>query len=253
LEATRPLLTAAIPTWNRSGDLALTLEQQSRELYTAKENSVEILVGDHFCTDDAPQVVQVFALPVSPFRSIRNLENVGSDVNIAQCFNLARGKYVLILVDDDLLLDGTLAPLCSYLESGEHGVICLRPYGYDRDFRREHPGGSALRKFADTGDFLVAICPYLTLISSCAINKSLAADVDAHDYCGGNLVQVHLVIQASLRSEKNLFADDYRIACKRKNSGGYDFSQVPQLYNFDHGRAFRSCRVSISFLLKQLL
>ena len=227
LDATRPLLTIAIPTWNRSPYLALTLEQLSRELSTVDRNSVEILISDNCSTDDTPQVVRKYASPAPPFRSLRNLENIGSDANIAQCFNLARGKYVLILGDDDVLIDGTLGSLISHLQASEYGVVCLRPYGYDRDFRREYPGGRGkLCEFTDAGDFLAAIGPYMTLISSCAINKNLLANVDARDFCGGNLVQVHLVIQASLRSARNLFIDDYQIACKRNNSGGYDFSQV---------------------------
>jgi glycosyltransferase involved in cell wall biosynthesis len=227
LDAIRPLLTIAIPTWNRSAYLALTLEQLSRELNQVDSNCVEILVSDNCSTDDTPRVVQTCALSGSQFRSVRNAENMGSDANIAQCFNLARGNYVLILGDDDLLFDGALASLCLHLQACEYGVVCLRPYGYEQDFRREYPGGAGkLREFADAGKFLAAVGPYMTLISSCVINKSLLANVDARDYCGGNLVQVHLVVQAALRSRKNLFVDDYRVACKRNNSGGYDFSKV---------------------------
>jgi abequosyltransferase len=227
LDATKPLLTIAIPTWNRSPYLALTLEQLSRELNHVDENSVEVLVSDNCSTDNTPHVVEAHTSPELTLRYVRNAENIGSDGNTAQCFNLARGKYVLILGDDDLLFDGTLASLCSHLQANEYGVVCLRPYGYERDFRREHPGGRGkLREFTDAGDFLAAIGPYMTLISSCVINKSLLASTDARDYCGGNLVQVHLVIEAALRAEKNLFVDDYQVACKRNNSGGYDFSTV---------------------------
>ena len=227
MDATKPLLTIAIPTWNRSPYLALTLEQLSRELNRVDENSVEVLVSDNCSTDNTPHVVEAHTSPELPLRYVRNAENIGSDGNTAQCFNLARGKYVLILGDDDLLFDGTLASLCSHLQANEYGVVCLRPYGYERDFRREHPGGRGkLREFTDAGDFLAAIGPYMTLISSCVINKSLLASMDARDYCGGNLVQVHFVIEAALGSARNLFVDDYQVACKRNNSGGYDFSRV---------------------------
>ena len=210
MDATKPLLTIAIPTFNRSSYLSLTLAQLSRELKTVDESSVEVLVSDNCSSDDTPHA-----------------ENIGSDANTAQCFNLARGKYVLILGDDDLLIDGALSSLSSHLRSNEYGVVCLRPYGYERDFRREYPGGTgSLREFANAGDFLAAIGPYMTLISSCVINKDLLSNVDPREFCGGNLVQVQLVMQAALHSEKNLFVDDYQVACKRNNSGGYDFSRV---------------------------
>jgi glycosyltransferase involved in cell wall biosynthesis len=218
----------------------LTLEQLNRELGTVDKHSVEIFVSDNCSPDDTPEVVEKYASTGSPFRSLRNGENIGSDANIAQCFNLARGKYVLILGDDDLLIDGTIASLISHLQADEYGVVCLRPYGYDRDFRHEYPGGGGkLRKFADAGDFLAAIGPYVTLISSCVINKSLLAGVDARDYCGGNLVQVHLVLQAALRTSKNLFVDDYQIAYKRNNSGGYNFWKV---FVEEFGRILDGCK-----------
>jgi hypothetical protein len=50
--------------------------------------------------------------------------------------------------------------------------------------------------------------------------------VDAQQFCGGNLVQVHLVILAALAAKENCFVERYLIACKRNNSGGYDFSAV---------------------------
>ena len=205
----------------------MTLEQLSRELATVDKNSIEILISDNCSPDDTADVVRKYASSAPLFKSVRNAENIGSDANIAQCFNLARGAYVLLLGDDDILIDGTLASLSSHLRAKAYGVVCLRPYGYDRDFRREYPGGGGkLREFTDSGDFLAAIGAYMTLISSCVINKRLLADVDARDYCGGNLVQVHLVIQAALSSASNLFVDDYKIAYKRNNSGGYDFWRV---------------------------
>jgi abequosyltransferase len=227
LNATQPLLTIGIPTWNRARYLALALEQLRQELGHIRPGLVEILISDNCSPDQTEQIVADRNPSVSPWRYLRNSENIGSDANIAQCFNLAKGKYVLILGDDDLLLDGALASLCSHLRSGQYGVVCLRPYGYERDFRREYPGGKGrLREFTDAGKFLAAIGPYMTLISSCVINKDLLANVDARTFCGGNLVQVHLVMQAALRAERNLYVDDYQIACKRNNSGGYDFSRV---------------------------
>jgi hypothetical protein len=58
------------------------------------------------------------------------------------------------------------------------------------------------------------------------INKSLLEGVDARQFCGGNLVQVHLCVMASLRAKKNLLVHHYQIAVKRNNSGGYDRSRV---------------------------
>ena len=221
-----PLLTIAIPTWNRAAYLRQNLDQLAPQLMEVT-HPVEILISDNCSSDESPGVVADFIKKGVPIRYIRNTENIGSDCNIAQCFNEAAGQYVLLLGDDDLLVDGLLLWLVERLARQEFGVLCMRPYGFEECFRKEHPGGSGKEVvFEDGGQFLAQIGPLVTLISSCIINKKILDNVDARDFCGGNLVQVHLVIRAALTARQSLFVNRYCIACKRNNSGGYDFSRV---------------------------
>ena len=223
----QPLLTIAIPTYKRSAYLNETLKQLQSELKFCDSYSVEILISDNASPDDTKAKVETAMDAGLSIRYVRNSENIGSDANIAQCFNLASGHYVLILGDDDLFMDHTLLPFLEQLECKKYGVVCLRPYGFNQDFRKEYPGKIGVAELYDnTGGFLVGIGPLMTLISSCAINKNLLPGVDANNYCGEHLVQVHLVIQAAIKSPLNLFDHRYVIACKRNNSGGYDFAQV---------------------------
>jgi len=220
------LLTIAIPTFNRAEWLKLCLSQLVPQLNDINRE-VEISIYDNASPDHTEAIVRSFLGDGLPLRYSRNTENIGSDRNIAQCFNEARGKYVLILGDDDLLIDGTLAWLISMLERKEYGVICLRPYGFDGDFRKEYPGlVGPEQEYTNGADFLVAIGQLVSLISSCVINKSILSNVDAKEFCGGNLVQVHLVIQAALLGPISLYTKNYYVACKRNNSGGYDFIKV---------------------------
>lgn len=223
----KPCLTISIPTYNRSRYLADTLKQIHAELARCGFDDVQIIVSDNASPDKTKSVVQNFIKAGLHIEYICNEENIGSDANIAQCFNLAVGKYVLILGDDDLFVDGSLFELVNSLKNSEYGVVCLRSYGFDHDFRKEYPGlGGHDKSYDKTGDFLANIGPLMTLISGCVINKSLLPMVNADDYCGENLVQVHLVIQAALNAQHNLFINRYMIACKRNNSGGYDFAKV---------------------------
>lgn len=223
----KPILTVAIPTWNRARYLALNLSQWRKEAATHGLANVEILVSDNASTDETPAVVAEARHAGLQLTSIRNPENIGSDANIAQCFEMAKGRYVLLLGDDDVLVDGTLAALLSHLESGRYGVVCLKPYGYVSDFEAEYPGGDgAYRVFDDPGPYLAAIRQYVTLISACVINKEILGTLDARAFIGGNLVQVHLALKAAIAAPENLFITRYSVACKRANSGGYDFSKV---------------------------
>ena len=221
-----PLLTVAIPTWNRAAFLKLNLDQLTPQLL-GLVHPVEILVSDNCSSDESRDVVLSFTQKGIPIRYIRNAENIGSDQNIAQCFNEAAGQYVLILGDDDFLVDGGLACLVNRLAQQELGVLCMRAYGFDKDFRKEYPSGAGNEiLFGDGGKFLAEIGAWVTFISACVINKKILGEIDARDFCGGNLVQVHLVIRAALYANNSLFISRYMIACKRNNSGGYDFSRV---------------------------
>jgi len=221
-----PLLTIAIPTRNRAPFLALTLQQLGKEACD-DWGSVEVVVSDNASTDGTGNVVSAAISTGMPLRYIKNSENIGSDANIAQCFNLALGGYVLILGDDDVLIDGALKLLLAHIFSNTYGVICLRAYGFDSDFRSEYPGSfGAEHVFTDAGLFLISIGALMTLISSCIVSKKLFRELDARQFIGNNLVQTYLVLRTALAARENLFIDRYLVACKRNNSGGYDFADV---------------------------
>lgn len=222
-----PLLTIAIPTWNRASYLALNLKQIGDQLAMLPTGVVEVIVSNNASTDNTAEVVETAIKYGTPIRSITNPTNIGSDANIAQCFNLAKGKYVIILGDDDLFIDGGIALLLRHLEGHDYGVVTLRPYGYDNDFRREFPGGSGRNHvFENPAEFLAAIGQFMALISACVINKSLLPNVDAAQFCGCSLVQTHLVILAALAAKENLYLYRYLIAYKRNNWGAYDFAGI---------------------------
>jgi glycosyltransferase involved in cell wall biosynthesis len=203
---------------------------------------VEILVSDNHSTDETPDTVADIVEAGLPVRYIRNEKGVGSDANIAQCFNEAHGDYVQIMGDDDLYVRGTLARVVSLLESNDYGVLCLRPFGYDNDPDGEYPGRTgSVREFLEAGKFLRAVGPLVTFISAMVVNRRIQPDVDAREFCGSNLVQVHLVVHAAILARKNAFLTEYMLACKRNNSGGYG---APEIFVERLGRILDSYRAS---------
>jgi abequosyltransferase len=221
------LLSIAIPTFNRAIYLKDSLSQIQSELKNITSGLVEVYVSDNASTDQTAEVVKNAQGKGLSVRYVLNPENIGSDANIAQCFNDALGKYVMIMGDDDLFVDGALADLVNHLQTYEYGLVCLRSYGFESDFRAELPPSTQrVIEFANAGNYLAKVAQLVTLISACVINKSLLTNVDARQFCGGNLVQVHLCVMAALRAKKNLFVNHYQIAVKRNNSGGYDHSKV---------------------------
>lgn len=221
------LLSITIPTHNRASYLKESLRQIQFELRDIPLGLVEVFVSDNASNYETFEVVAAAQRNGLSIKYVRNSENIGSDANIAQCFDGALGKYVMIMGDDDLFADGALASLVNHLQAFEYGLVCLRPYGFDSDFRAELPPSVGdVREYKNCGEYLARIAHLVTLISSCVINKSLLPDVRARQYCGECLVQVHLCVMAALRADKNLFVNNYQIAIKRNNSGGYEHSRV---------------------------
>lgn len=222
-----PLLSISIPTYNRASFLKAALLQLHKESLSIPGNLIEIIVSDNASPDATTEIVAQEVANGLTVRYIRNSENIGSDANIAQCFNEARGRYVVIMGDDDLFVDGALLNLVQSLQNNDYGMVCLRSYGFDSDFRKELPPSSNSEKsYGNLGIYLTKVAHLVTLISACVINKSLLTGVDANDFCGKNLVQVHLCLLAASSAKYNLFVYRYAIAVKRNNSGGYDHSKV---------------------------
>lgn len=222
------LLTIAIPTYNRSGYLDLCLSQLCKQ-WRGHENQIEILVSNNMSTDDTDRIADKYMSLGYPLVYIKNAENIGSDRNIAQCFHRALGKYVLILGDDDVLVDTSVGKIIEELRTGDYGVVFLQPYGYDHDFAKERPLRLFKRKavYIDKGKFIRKLGVYSTFISANIINKSLIhSTVDPYSFAGTNLVQLFLIYHAVLASQKNLYLPEYLVACKRNNSGGYNFISI---------------------------
>lgn len=221
------LLSIAIPTYNRAEYLELCLSTLLPQAALAGTD-VEVRISDNASADGTREVVESFVRRGFSFHYHRHAENIGSDRNIAHCFNEARGKYVLILGDDDVLIDGSLATIIAVLRSGNYGGVFIRAYGYDSDFSREKPFQFAARpkSYVDANAYVRRIALQTTFISSLVINKRLLQSVDANRYVGTSLVQSYLFFSAVFSSGENVIFNRYLVAAKRNNSGGYNFLDV---------------------------
>lgn len=119
-----PTLTVAIPTYNRPDLLERALRSVTRPLRRADE--VEIVVSDN-STEDASEVLveRLLANWPGPTRYVRNRPGVGAEPNFNRCRELANGRYVLILHDDDYLLDGACSAILDAIDSAapHHRVL----------------------------------------------------------------------------------------------------------------------------------
>jgi glycosyltransferase involved in cell wall biosynthesis len=223
----KPLLTIAIPTYNRASCLDLGLSRIFKQLHR-DEPPVEILISNNHCTDETDTIVQKYISSGYDITYIKNDENIGSDRNILQCFNRARGKYVWIMGDDDILLDGALGHILCILGTGDYGLIFLNSYGFATDYIAEQPRihlkghkvYSNVDKFIRKANYLMAF------ISVNIVNKKLVDKDELDQFVDTNLVHLGWILSALFNAGENVIVNEYSVAARMYNSGGYKLCEV---------------------------
>ncbi len=222
------LLTIAIPTYNRASFLDLCLSQIARQL-KGHEGDVEVLVSDNCSNDATGEVVKKHLAAGCPLVYVRNDENVGPDRNFLQCVRKAKGKYLLLLGDDDVLLDGCLDKLIPLLKSGDYGIVFLNSYGFTGDFRKEAPppAPAGYVVYADTLAFVRKVAHFFTFMSANIVNRTLVEEPsDWKPFFDSNLVQLAWIFSALFNGTKHVYVSEHLLAACIYNSGGYGVCRV---------------------------
>jgi abequosyltransferase len=171
--AVRPLLTLAIPTYNRAANLELLLRNVAPQL--AELPQVELLISDNASPDGTEAVVRRFIGEGLRCRYLRNAANLDADPNFLQCYEQAAGKYVWIFGDDDVLFPGSLAYILDLLAVADYNLIYLAPFGFvhEPDERRVANPRPAAYAFNDPIAFVHAagLRGDLVMISAVIVNK----------------------------------------------------------------------------------
>lgn len=107
-------LTIAIPTFNRFDLLVETLHSVFSQCF---DFDVEILVVDNDPNNEELAVAAMAEFKEKPFKYIKNTENIGMFGNWNQCLYVAKGKFITLLHDDDILLPSFSMEMNSFFVS----------------------------------------------------------------------------------------------------------------------------------------
>ncbi len=224
-----PLLTIAIPTFNRADLLDLCLSQICKQL-TVGRPRVELIVSDNNSTDNTKEIVDKYISRGFGIRYVKNQENTGPDRNVFQCFDLASGKYVLIFGSDDVLLDGSIDTILNILNNGEYGIIYLNSYGFFNDFLKEKPKRKCLFKYIvynDVDRFIQKVNIMFTFVSANIVNKDMVdKSINFSDYLNTNMPQTVWIFSAVFNAKRNMCVEELMVAAKQSNTGGYPLAKV---------------------------
>lgn len=192
----RPKLTIAIPTYNRCCKLE---ECINRVMEYRSGLDVDIIISDNASTDDTQEFAARIIKENPEIRYYRNSENLGFDGNFLKCFERARGQYVWLLSDDDILLPGAIEsilmglekePVCMHLNSSsvikESPIVTGKPR-----FKIE-----GLKEYKDRNLFIEEIGIFCTFVSSLIFKTDLVKEIDNKEkYFNTNILQSNIYFE----------------------------------------------------------
>jgi glycosyltransferase involved in cell wall biosynthesis len=194
----RPVLTIAVPTYNRAALLDLCLGRIIEQVrpYGAM---VEVLVSNNAATDHTKDVIAKYQTAHPSLRYSENERNAGPDYNIAKCFELAAAPYVWVFSDDDLLLPNAIDRILPLLQAHDLGIVTLATNFYRHSIHEwtHSDGPLAYALYDDPHELARETHFWLTYITGIITNKDAVRDAKTlYHYQKTFLVQLGWVIPA---------------------------------------------------------
>lgn len=145
-----PTFSICLPAYNSANIIGETLQS----VFTQTYQDFEIVIVDDCSTDDTEGAIRSFN--DNRVRYFRNEKNLGIAGNLARCVELARGKYLYLLGNDDILSPIALERTILAFESDPDVALVTRPYYWfladdlDKPIR-------AVQPYPIDGDMVVSI------------------------------------------------------------------------------------------------
>lgn len=121
----KKLFSVCIPTWNRAQMLNEQLDLFIKQILDNKlEKKIELVISNNGSEDDTEEIVLGYQSRYNFIVYNNNGTNKGARYNLLKSLELATGKYLTFLGDDDRYKDAGLKKIINCLESnGQIGIL----------------------------------------------------------------------------------------------------------------------------------
>jgi FkbM family methyltransferase len=121
-----PVLSIAIPAYNRSKELELALTRFISQIEGKYETEIEIIISDDCSPNNSLHNIELIAKNYSFIKYKRYTKNVGLEHNLIKCTEDCTGEYLWIFGDDDFIeLDDGLDYIMQFLRQGQYDFFIL--------------------------------------------------------------------------------------------------------------------------------
>ena len=214
-----PLLTVAMPTWNRSSTLDQSLGLLIPQLLEFP-GEVNLVLSDNASDDDTQAVISKY---VELYKSIdyklfRQEVNTGYFGNFKKCKELSQGEYFWLLSDDDFVRPGVIRSIMRHLRNGGSSVVFLN--GWDGVRLGDNEELSA-------DQFLKQYGARSTLVSTCIIKNGRENDDALYREYKGSAFLCYAFVMDALTKYKSLSVSVINDPCLQVNaSGAFSFDPI---------------------------
>lgn len=193
-------LSICMATFNRSAYIAETLDSILPQLVPG----VELIIVDGASPDNTADVVSPYAIAWQQVRYYRESLNSGVDADYDKAAGYARGEYIWLMTDDDLLKPGGLARVLNIITEEAPDLLVVDAEILDAScselLQERRFGFSGLRRYgpADRDSLLVDAGDPLSFIGGTIIRRDLWHARDRESFYGSLFVHVGVIFQAPI-------------------------------------------------------
>lgn len=179
-------LSICIPTYNRKRNLSELLDAlaEINGINSPKsEREIEIVVSDNASTDGTKEYMEdlVKKEKFQNLRYHRNDENIGPDNNFVMCYKLAKGDYVWLLGDDDMVMGDIISIIMEVTQKYSPGVVYIDITKEKMSDKLDSGMNDRVSVCYDYVDFMFGM-DYLLLISAFICKREIIATIDFSEY-----------------------------------------------------------------------
>lgn len=244
-----PLLTIAIPTYNRANFLAEALDSIIPQL--PDDSSVEILICSNASTDATDSLVSRYMQDHNCIRYLKNERNLGIDGNIHRVISEARGRYTHLMSDDDLLLPDSFQNIINLIsEYPVADFFFLNVRGFkDVDGQRSYfPDVFSIREnreFHDPNQFIEYIWVYSTFMSSFLFRTAAWNGIALRrNYIGTDIYLTYVLFEILAHNSTAVFSAHHSIGIRPQFSGNY---RMFHAFAYQWGKLLLQCAPELGF------
>ncbi|MBU0952192.1 MAG: glycosyltransferase family 2 protein [Elusimicrobia bacterium] len=200
------LLSICIPTWNRYSLLKDLLSNLSKQLENT--DNVEICISDNASIDQTRDLSNESQFNFKYLSINHNNENIGFDRNVIYVSKMAKGKYVWLLSDDEVLCKDCIKNILNLIEHYEPSVIAL-------NFLRITIYGEMVPFFAIKETLIIdKLTPklnpltYLSKITSIVVKRDNIDYLKLEEFIGSEFIHSALAITCLVRQCKMIVTSE---------------------------------------------